>query len=196
MSPPGRPKGEYRRATPKGFLMPPLPELRVRALAEADLEAYKALRDHALAHHEEAFTSDAATEAERTAQSYRARLGRDASGRSGYTLGAWRGDRLVGAITCERDPRSKVRHIGHIVGTMVLGDQQGQGVGRALLDALIARGSADDELHQLTLSVTASNRAAVRLYESAGFTRYGTLPRAIRVAGRFLDKDLMLLNLR
>jgi RimJ/RimL family protein N-acetyltransferase len=36
----------------------------------------------------------------------------------------------------------------------------------------------------------------VRLYERAGFTRYGTLPRAIRVAGRFFDKDLMVLNLR
>lgn len=174
--------------------MPPLPELSVRALGEADLGAYKALRDHALAHHDEAFTSDAATEAQRTAQSYRARLGGEQAG--DFTLGAWRGDRLVGAISCERDPRSKVHHIGHIVGTMVASDQQSQGVGRALLDALIARASADAELHQLTLTVTASNRAAVRLYEGAGFSRYGTLPRAIRVAGRFLDKDLMLLNLR
>lgn len=174
--------------------MPPLPELSVRALGDADLEAYKALRDHALAHHEEAFTSDAVTEAQRTAQSYRARLGGSPDGN--FTLGAWRGDRLVGAISCERDPRSKVRHIGHIVGTMVRSDQQGQGVGRALLDAMIASASADDELHQLTLTVTASNRAAVRLYESAGFTRYGSLPRAIRVADRFFDKDLMVLHLK
>lgn len=174
--------------------MPRLPEPSIRALAEHDLEAYKALRDHALAHHEEAFTSDAATEAARNAQSYRARLGGEPDG--GFTLGAWRGDRLVGAITCERDPRIKVRHIGHIVGTMVASDQQSQGIGRALLDALIARASADAELHQLTLSVTASNRAAVRLYEAAGFTRYGSLPRAIRAGGSFHDKDLMLLSLR
>jgi RimJ/RimL family protein N-acetyltransferase len=172
----------------------PAPELSVRALEEADLAAYKALRDHALAHHEEAFTSDAAAEAQRNAQSYRARLGGDSDG--GFTLGAWRGDRLVGAITCERDPRSKVRHVGHIVGTMVATDEQHKGVGRALLDALIERAGADAELQQLTLSVTASNHAAVRLYAGAGFTRYGTLPRAIRVSGRFLDKDLMLLNLR
>ena len=174
--------------------MHPLPDLQIRALVEADLVAYKALRDHALAHHEEAFTSDALTEAARTAQSYRARLGDQVDG--GFTLGACRGVRLVGAITCERDPRSKVRHIGHIVGTMVASDQQGQGVGRALLEALVARASADDELHQLTLTVTASNRAAVRLYESAGFIRYGTLPRAIRVADRFFDKDLMVLPLK
>lgn len=174
--------------------MSPLPDLAIRTLGEHELEAYKALRDHALAHHEEAFTSDAATEAARTAQSYRARLG---SGDDGaFTLGAWRGDRLVGAITCERDPRSKVRHTGHIVGTMVVRDQQSQGVGRALLGALVARASADDGLHQVTLSVTAGNHAAVRLYESAGFTRYGRLPRAIRVGGRFHDKDLMVLNLR
>lgn len=178
--------------------MSPQTELHVRALDEADLEAYKALRDHVLAHHDEAFTSDAATEAQRSAQSYRARMGGEVHCYSAgdFTLGAWRGDRLVGAISCERDPRTKVQHIGHIIGTMVMKDQQAQGVGRALLDALIARASTDDELHQLTLSVTASNRAAVRLYESAGFSRYGTLPRAIRVAGRFLDKDLMLLNLR
>ena len=174
--------------------MAPQPDLRVGTLAEADLGAYKALRDHALAHFEEAFTSDAATEAQRSAQSYRERLGSDAHG--GFTLGAWRSERLIGAITCERDPRGKVRHIGHIVGMMVMQDVQGQGIGRALLDATIARASADDEVHQLTLSVTASNQAAVALYEIAGFTRYGSLPRAIRVAGRFFDKDLMVLNIR
>jgi len=176
--------------------MPPLPDLTIRELGEHELDAYKALRDHALAHHEEAFTSDAATEAARSAMSYRARLGSESGSQGGFTLGAWRGDRLVGAITCERDPRSKVRHTGHIVGTMVASDQQAQGVGRALLDALIARAAADAELQQLTLSVTAGNHVAVRLYESAGFTRYGSLPRAIRVAGRFHDKDLMLLNLK
>jgi RimJ/RimL family protein N-acetyltransferase len=172
-----------------------LPELHVRELAEADLAAYKALRDHALAHHEEAFTSDAPTEALRTAQSYASRLGRGDDGES-FTLGAFRGDRLVGAISCERDPRTKVRHVGHIVGTMVQADEQGRGVGKALLDALIERASADDELQQLTLTVTAGNAAAERLYARAGFVLFGTLPRAIRVGGRFYDKHHMMLNLR
>ena len=178
--------------------MPEAGALQILPLTEADLPAYKALRDHALRHHEEAFTSDAATEALRTAQSYRARLGSrgDDGSADGFSLGAWRGDRLVGAITCERDARTKVRHVGHIVGMMVTTDEQGQGVGRALLAALIARASADAELHQLTLSVTSSNGRAVRLYERAGFACYGTLPRAIRVAGRVFDKHLMQLHLQ
>ena len=176
--------------------MPEASALQIGPLTEADLPAYKALRDHALLHHEEAFTSDAASEATRTAQSYSARLGLGGAGAGSFTLGAWQGDRLAGAITCDRDPRSKVRHVGHVVGMMVLNDAQGQGVGRALLAALVTRASADAELHLLTLSVTASNERAVRLYERAGFTSYGTLPRAIRVAGRFFDKHLMQLNLQ
>lgn len=173
-----------------------LPDLTVRALRSADLDAYKALRNHALTHHEEAFTSDAATEAQRTAASYAQRLGVGGENGGSWTLGAFRGDRLVGAITCERDPRSKVRHIGHVVGMMVYADEQKRGVGAAMLDALIARAAADEELHQLTLTVTAGNGSAERLYARAGFVPYGTLPRAIRVAGRFLDKHHMVLNLK
>ena len=169
-------------------------DLAVRELRHADLDAYKVLRDHALAHHDEAFTSDAATEARRTAASYASRLGLDGAG--SFTLGAFRGDRLVGAISCERDPRSKVRHLGHLVGMMVHADEQRRGVGKALLDALIARAAADDELHQLTLTVTAGNAPAERLYERAGFVRYGSLPRAIRVGGGFFDKHHLMLNLR
>jgi RimJ/RimL family protein N-acetyltransferase len=174
--------------------MPRLPELRVRALGEGDAQAYKALRDDALARNEEAFTSDAATEARRGADSYFARLGADGSG--SFTLGTWRGERLVGAISCERDMRRKVRHVGHVVGTMVAPDEQGRGTGRELLRALIDRARGDNELRLLTLTVTASNQAAVRLYLRAGFTRYGTLPGAIQVGGQFLDKDLMLTDLR
>ena len=80
--------------------MTAVPDLRVRELQNSDLDAYKALRDHALAHNDEAFTSDAATEAQRTSQSYAARLGNDQT--RAFTLGAFRGDRLsysVGIVT-------------------------------------------------------------------------------------------------
>jgi RimJ/RimL family protein N-acetyltransferase len=170
------------------------PDFVVRALQASELDAYKVLRVHVMSHHEEAFTSDAATEALRTAQSYAARLGSDDT--HAFTLGAFRGDRLVGVATCDHDARIKVRHIGHIIGMMVHTDEQGRGVGRALLDALIVRAAADTELHQLTLNVTAGNEAAERLYERSGFVRYGTQPRAIRVDGQFFDKHHMLLNLK
>jgi ribosomal protein S18 acetylase RimI-like enzyme len=168
----------------------------VRPLTAEDLEPYKALRDETLALHPDAFTSDAETERQKPASNYFARFGPAQPGDGPFTLGAWQGPRLVGAITCEHDGRRKVRHIGHVVGMMVCADARGHGVGRALLDACIARARETDGLELLTLSVTSSNVAAVRLYERAGFERYGRLPRAIKLADTYHGKDLMVLALR
>ena len=157
------------------------------------LPAYKDLRDAVLTAHPEAFTSDAAPE--RSHQSYLSRLGLDRSEGGEFTLGAWQRDRLVGAVSCERDPRAKVRHIGHFIGMMVRGDAQGHGIGRALLDACIAEARAAQGLVMLTLTVTAGNTFAVRLYERAGFKRCGRLERAICVDGVYHAKDQMTLSL-
>lgn len=171
------------------------PPVTLRRLVEADLPAYKALRDQMLAREPTAFTSDAPTEATKPASSYLDRLGLARPDGGQFVIGAWRGDHLVGAIGCERDPRVKVRHVGHVIGTMLLAEERGHGLGRALLDALIAEARGAVGLEMLTLTVTAGNAPAIRLYERAGFVRYGTQPRAIRVDGRDHDKDQMVLTL-
>jgi len=165
----------------------------IRRLVPADLPAYKDLRDAVLSAHPEAFTSDAAPE--RSHESYLSRLGLDRPEGGEFTLGAWQGERLVGAVSCERDPRTKVRHIGHVIGMMVRTEMQGAGIGRALVDACIAEGRAAHGLVMLTLTVTTSNGSAVHLYESVGFTRYGRLERAICVDGVYHAKDHMTLAL-
>lgn len=165
-------------------------------MVEPDLLAYKALRDAMLTGHPEAFTSDAETEGRRDLASYRNRLAGGANGSTLFTLVALDGANLVGAITCEREPRRNVSHLAHLIGMMVADAQAGRGIGRALLQEAIARLQATPGLAQVTLSVTASNRAAVRLYASQGFERYGSLPDAIRLPdGRSLAKDLMRLAL-
>ena len=169
--------------------------VEVRALAADDLDAYKALRDSMLAAHPEAFTSDAAAEHGRTAQRYLPRLGLDQPDGGQFVLGAWQAQGLVGALGCERDLRAKVRHIGHLIGMMVRTDLQGAGIGQLLLSAGIATARRAQGLEMLTLTVTASNASAVRLYERAGFTRFGSLPRAIKVEGRYHAKDHMVLIL-
>lgn len=171
-------------------------EFTIRPLLEPDLMAYKALRDAMLAGHPDAFTSDAETESQRDIASYRSRLAGGAHGGTLFTLVAVDCNRVIGAITCEREPRRKVQHIAHLVGMMVADTHRGRGIGRALLAAAVARLKAVAGMAQVTLSVTASNRAAVGLYESMGFERYGRLPDAVRLPdGRRLDKDLMLLRL-
>lgn len=167
----------------------------IRRLGRDDLPAYKALRDAMLAAHPEAFTSDAAAESARGAASYLPRLGLDRPEGGQFTLGAWRGTTLVGALSCERDGRVKVRHIGTLVGMMVRPEVRGGGIGRALLEAGLAEARRADGLELLTLSVTAGNLPAERLYERAGFVRYGLLKRGIKLDGRYHDKQLMALTL-
>jgi RimJ/RimL family protein N-acetyltransferase len=62
---------------------------------------------------------------------------------------------------------------------------------QACIDA--ARGA--DGLEMLTLTVTSGNDAASALYRQAGFERFGTLRRALKHAGRYHDKDHMVLTL-
>lgn len=171
-------------------------DLLIRPMLDADLLAYKALRDAMLSSHPEAFTSDAETEGRRDLASYRNRLSGGANGSTLFTLVALDGPRLVGALTCEREPRMKVQHLAHLIGMMVADTHAGRGIGRALLEDAIARLRATPGLAQVTLTVTAGNRAAIGLYTRQGFERYGSLPDAIRLAdGRSLAKDLMRLRL-
>ena len=167
----------------------------VRRLVSADLVLYKALRDAALAAHPQAFSSDAAEARAQSPAGYLPRLGLQRPEGGHFTLCAWDGAELVGAIGCERDLRLKVRHIGHIAGMMVRADRQAQGIGCALLVRCIAEARAARGLEMLTLNVTAGNLPAILLYESAGFVRYGSLPRAIKVDGEAFAKDQMVLTL-
>jgi hypothetical protein len=61
----------------------------VRRLQVGDLRLYKVLRDDMLERHPDAFTSDAQTEARRSAEDYLPRLGLDRREGGHLTLGAW-----------------------------------------------------------------------------------------------------------
>jgi ribosomal protein S18 acetylase RimI-like enzyme len=168
--------------------------LQIRPLGAADLADYKRLRDDLLALHPEAFTSDADSEAKKEASDYLHRLGLDRSEGGHFVLGAWRGRRLVGAIGCERELRLKVRHIGHVIGMMVRPEARGRGIGALLLESCIAE-ARHAGLEMLTLSVTAENEDAIRLYDRHGFVAYGTLERALKIGQRYYDKLHMALAL-
>ena len=166
----------------------------VRPLERSELAAYKALRDAVLAADDTAFTSDAQTESAKPAAAYVDRLGHDRPEGGHFTLAAWRGEQLVGAVSCEREARRKARHIGHVHALFVRRDARRSGIGRALLETCIARARAADGLELLTLSVTAGNPAE-QLYARLGFEPYGTLRRAIKLGDAYFDKQLMSLHL-
>ncbi|MBV9510145.1 MAG: N-acetyltransferase [Caulobacteraceae bacterium] len=69
-----------------------------------------------------------------------------------------------------------------------------QGVGRRLLEALIARARAQ-RLHRMVAGIEAGNAASIALHASLGFTETGRLPEVGAKFGRWLDLVLMQLAL-
>ena len=159
----------------------------IRRLLPADAERYHLLRQRALAEHPEAFTSSAEEEAP-LVEKTRKRLTPDPHSPHDVVLGALEADVLIGAVGMSVDPRIKVRHRGHVFGMYVARERSGRGVGRQLVDAVVAHATACEGVDSLVLTVTVGNDRAVSLYEHAGFTTFGREPGAVRVGGRHHDK--------
>ncbi len=170
-------------------------DIQIRPLSLSDLPAYKALRDAALHDSPEAFTSDYATERLLSAERFAHRLA-SADRPSQGLWGAFDANgQLLGSIALEPGSRLQQRHIGTVLGMFVARAAQGQGIASLLVADCLDFARAYGHFDQLILTVTASNSHVVRLYERAGFTRYGLLPHATCVDGVFHDKLLMRLPL-
>ena len=74
-----------------------------------------------------------------------------------------------------------------LLGTGVHREWRRSGIGQRLLDAAIEWAKADQQMAWIDLHVIASNGAAVRLYERAGFREIGLVRDCFRVDGRSVD---------
>jgi RimJ/RimL family protein N-acetyltransferase len=76
---------------------------------------------------------------------------------------------------------------------IIIGDREahGQGVGTEATRAMLRHGFRDLNLHRIFLTVLASNDAAIRVYEKAGFEREGTLRQAAFKNGAYQDLLVM-----
>ena len=160
----------------------------VRRLTPADATLYRSLRLRALRDHPDAFTSSYEDDRDQPLEGAAARL-------AGHAFwGAYERAELVGIVGLEREGRAKNRHKATVVGMYVAPESAGQGVGRALMEALVAHARAEG-IASLVLTVTAGNAHAQRLYERAGFRSFGVEPDAIRIGGRSFAKNHMHLAL-
>ncbi|UVE17250.1 GNAT family N-acetyltransferase [Pseudomonas sp. LS44] len=76
----------------------------------------------------------------------------------------------------------------------VRGDQRGQGLGPALMQALIERARAA-KLHVMVAAIERENSTSIRLHERLGFVICGQMPQVGRKFGRWLDLTFMQLIL-
>ncbi|MGF6694447.1 L-amino acid N-acyltransferase YncA [Metapseudomonas resinovorans] len=76
----------------------------------------------------------------------------------------------------------------------VRGDQRGQGLGPALMQALIER-ARKAGLHVMVAAIESENAASIRLHERLGFVTTGQMPQVGRKFERWLDLTFMQLIL-
>lgn len=163
----------------------------IRRLTSDDAPAYRELRLRALREHPHAFTSDEEEASARPPEESRQRL-------ASVSVPFWgafdEGGALAGMVGLECASRAKERHKGTVVAMYVSREAAGRGLGRELLQALMLHARAMG-LTDLVLTVTEGNASAIRLYREAGFTAFGTEPRAIVVQGLLYAKVHMHVHL-
>jgi RimJ/RimL family protein N-acetyltransferase len=168
--------------------------ITVRQLGEEDAAAYRELRLRLLQDSPDSYGSTYENESARPVEHTAARLRALQSGDEGFTLGAFADDgtTLVGMATLRRGDGPKLQHRATIFAMGVAPEMRGRRIGRALLDALLARARTMPGLEQIYLTVVIPNDAARQLYRSCGFVTYGIDERGLKLGNQYWDEVQMI----
>jgi ribosomal protein S18 acetylase RimI-like enzyme len=163
--------------------------IQIRRLVHEDLQAYRTIRLQSLLEEPIAFGSSHEQESANPLQYFADHLAPDSDR---ILLGAFQADSLIGIVGLSRETSIKEQHRAFLRAMYVSAAHRGKGIGQLLISEAIALANAMTGLRQITLSVTASNTAALSLYRSNGFLEYGRLPESLCVQGRYYDEILMI----
>jgi len=163
----------------------------IRALTEADLEAYIALRRESLVNAPLAFAASPEDDFAANADALRGQM---AKAPDWVLFGAF-DETLAGTVGVIRDRHVKASHKMHIWGMYVTPSHRGRGLGAQLLDAAIEHARSVSGVDWLFLGVSSAAPAAQRLYERAGFEVWGTEPDALRDGNSSVVEHRMALRL-
>ena len=163
------------------------PGIKIRQLTTADAAAYRDIRLAGLKDSPENFGSTFDRESAQPLAWFGDRL------RKSQVFGAFRSAELLGIAGFAIREGEKERHKGLLWGMYVRPDARKAGVGRQLVEAVIAR--ARNHVEVIQLSVVSGNERARRLYARLGFVEYGVEKKSLKQNGHYYDEILMALDL-
>ncbi|CAN5844638.1 GNAT family protein [soil metagenome] len=117
-------------------------------------------------------------------------LARIAASDNGLAILALVEDRIVGGLTFDGGQRPRLRHVGEF-GISVAQEYAGLGIGRAMIEYMIAWAERSGVVRKINLKVRADNGGAIRLYERMGWQHEGRTTRDAFINGKFHDCLLM-----
>jgi ribosomal protein S18 acetylase RimI-like enzyme len=160
--------------------------MNIRLLEQDDCLIFKTLRLEALLQHPEAFGSSFEEESAMS----------DAEFLDGFKksdiFGAFVDNQLVGCAGFFVQSPLKMRHRGVLFSMYIKPDFRKNGIGDALVKAIISH--AKNRVTQLHTTVVTTNQVALNLYEKNGFKIYGTEPRSLKIGDEFYDEYLLVLE--
>jgi ribosomal protein S18 acetylase RimI-like enzyme len=111
-----------------------------------------------------------------------------------HLLAAFEGNRLIGTVQLDLEPRANGRHRAEVMKLMVLRSDRRRGVARRLMAALLEVAGAQQR-SLLLLDVRAGDPVEA-LYQNLGFRKFGEVPRhAQSPDGRFAASSFYYLEL-
>jgi ribosomal protein S18 acetylase RimI-like enzyme len=166
----------------------------IRQLDQNDSREYYEIRLKGLQLHPEAFGTGAEDWSKATNEQVRSLL--ENSSPDDFVLGAFQSNKLAGVIGLKREKKHSVGHKGTIWGLVVLPEFRNQGIGNALVKALIEKVSSNKEIKYVRALVTITELNAIPIFESNGFKNYGLELRGIKEGENYYNQSYMMFDIQ
>lgn len=157
----------------------------IRPLNAEDAAAYQFMRRRALIEHPEAFSATLAEFERRMLEEIAAMLSMPQAQRC--TFGAFVESALAGLAAYGRPDNEKLRHRAGLYQMYVAPEHRGLGLGRQLVEAVIAHAGRQEGLEELYLNVTIGNVRAELLYRRCGFEPKFVDSRYMKIGDAYYD---------